>query len=122
MNATPRVVDNDRDEITLTLDGKEIRGWSYADEAERRVKMRMAREFVEGWLQATEASAGAVKALQKVNVEMSALVPNPNSVSIEDWPVTNPGDAECLQTAFYAARDALTDAGVLIVTTDKRAA
>lgn len=122
MNATPRVIDNDRDEITLTLDGKEIRGWSYADEAERRVKMRMAREFVEGWLQATEASAGAVKALQKVNVEMSALIPNPNSVSIEDWPVTNPGDAECLQTAFYVVRDALTDAGVLIVTTDQRAA
>ena len=54
---TPRVTDNDRDEITVTLDGKEIRGWSYADEAERRVKMRAAREFVEGWLQATEYAA-----------------------------------------------------------------
>jgi hypothetical protein len=46
---TPRVVDNDRDEITVTLDGKEIRGWSYETEAERRVKMRAAREFCEGW-------------------------------------------------------------------------
>jgi len=61
MNATPRVIDNDRDEITVTLDGKEIRGWSYADEAERRVKMRMAREFVEGWLQAREPLTAALR-------------------------------------------------------------
>ncbi len=45
----PRVVDNDRDEITVTLDGKEIRGWSYETETERRVKMLAAREFCEGW-------------------------------------------------------------------------
>jgi len=59
MSATtsPRVVDNDRDEITVTLDGKEIRGWSYRDEAERRVKMLAAREFCEGWFQATERAA-----------------------------------------------------------------
>lgn len=50
----PRIVDNDRDEITATLDGKEIRGWSYEDETERRWKMRMAREFVEGWMHADE--------------------------------------------------------------------
>ena len=54
---TPRVSDNDRDEITVTLDGKEIRGWSYADEAERRVKMLAAREFVEGWYHATDRAA-----------------------------------------------------------------
>lgn len=46
-----RVVDNDRDEITVTLGGEELRGWSYANEAERRAKMRMAREFAEGWYQ-----------------------------------------------------------------------
>jgi len=57
MNVAPRVVDNDKDEITVTLDGREIRGWSYADEAESRVKMRMAREFVEGWYHATERAA-----------------------------------------------------------------
>jgi hypothetical protein len=51
---TPRVKDNDRDEITVTLDGKEIRGWSYENEAERRVKMLLAREFVEGWFQGSE--------------------------------------------------------------------
>jgi hypothetical protein len=49
---TPRVIDNDRNEITVALDGKEIRGWSYDSEAERRAKMTAAREFVEGWYQA----------------------------------------------------------------------
>lgn len=46
---TPRVSDNDRDEITITLDGKQVRGWSYASENERRTKMLAAREFAEGW-------------------------------------------------------------------------
>lgn len=55
----PRIKDNDAGEITASLSGKEIRGWSYADDAERRVKMLMAREYVEGWYQATEnANAG----------------------------------------------------------------
>lgn len=54
---TPRVIDNDRDEITVTLDGKEIRGWSYENDAERRVKMIAAREFVEGWYHATDRAA-----------------------------------------------------------------
>jgi len=51
---TPRVKDNDRDEITVTLGGKEIRGWSYENEAERREKIGKAREFVEGWFQCAE--------------------------------------------------------------------
>lgn len=45
----PRVADNDRDEITVTLDGKQVRGWSYASDQERRTKMLCAREFVEGF-------------------------------------------------------------------------
>lgn len=49
-----RVKDNDRDEITVMDGEKEIRGWSYANDLERRVKMLCAREFVEGWYQATE--------------------------------------------------------------------
>lgn len=49
----PRVTDNDKDEITVSLEGKELRGWSYANDAERRQKMLMAREFVEGWFQAS---------------------------------------------------------------------
>jgi hypothetical protein len=45
----PRVTDDDGGEITVTLNGQEIRGWSYKDDAERRTKMLCAREYVEGW-------------------------------------------------------------------------
>lgn len=48
-NMQPRVTDNDEGEITVALDGKELRGWSYASDDERRVKMLCAREYVEGW-------------------------------------------------------------------------
>lgn len=51
-NSAPHIVDNDKDEITAMLNGQEIRGWSYRDEAERRVKIQMAHEFAEGWFQA----------------------------------------------------------------------
>lgn len=45
----PKIIDNDRDEITAVFGGKEIRGWSYKDGDERRAKMKMAHEFVEGY-------------------------------------------------------------------------
>jgi hypothetical protein len=45
----PRVTDDDKSEITVSFNGKEIRGWSYKDEAERRMKMLAAHEYVEGW-------------------------------------------------------------------------
>ena len=35
----PRVVDNDHDEITIEFEGRELRGWSYFDEEERKVKI-----------------------------------------------------------------------------------
>lgn len=47
--STPKVVDDDKGQITVTLNGHELRGWSYANDAERRVKMLCAREYVEGW-------------------------------------------------------------------------
>ncbi len=46
---TPRVTDNDKGEIIVTLEGKELRGWEYHSDTERRQKMLMAREYVEGW-------------------------------------------------------------------------
>lgn len=100
MNATPRVIDNDRDEITVTLDGKEIRGWSYADEAERRVKMRAAREFVEGWLQATERGTAPemAEALRRV-------------VSWKDAVSMVAPELGGLLTAMYAAEAVLKKAG-----------
>lgn len=48
-NEKPRVIDNDRDEISVSLNGKELRGWNYASDDERRQKMLMAREYVEGY-------------------------------------------------------------------------
>lgn len=51
---SPRIIDNDRDEITASLDGVIVRGWSYADDAEHRQKMLMAHEFAEGWFQCTK--------------------------------------------------------------------
>lgn len=54
----PRVTDNDLDEITVTLDGRDLRGWSYSSDQERRVKMLCAREFVEGFYVGGEHAAG----------------------------------------------------------------
>lgn len=47
------LTDNDRGEITVTLDGKEIRGWSYKDHPEHLAKMLCAREYCEGWYDGT---------------------------------------------------------------------
>jgi hypothetical protein len=41
--------DNDHGGITVTFGGKKLRGWTYADDNERRIKMLAAREYVEGW-------------------------------------------------------------------------
>jgi len=48
---TPKVIDNDNDkgDITVEVFGKEVRGWSYKDDAERRTKMLAAHEYAEGW-------------------------------------------------------------------------
>lgn len=59
--ARPTVTDNDKDEITVALNGKELRGWSYKDDAERRQKMVQAREYVEGWCDGREAMADRIK-------------------------------------------------------------
>lgn len=45
----PRVTDNDKDEITVTFNGAELRSYCYATEADRRERMLRAREYVEGW-------------------------------------------------------------------------
>jgi hypothetical protein len=45
----PRVTDNDDGEIIVSMRDKEVRCWSYASDGERRQKMLLAREYVEGW-------------------------------------------------------------------------
>ncbi len=53
--SNPKVTDNDKGEISVTLDGAELRGWSYENDDQRRVKMLCAREYVEGWCDGREA-------------------------------------------------------------------
>lgn len=48
----PKVIDNDRGDITVEVFGREVRGWSYKSDAERRAKMVAAHEYAEGWFQA----------------------------------------------------------------------
>jgi hypothetical protein len=50
----PTVVDDDNGTITVQILGEEIRGWSYSNDDERRVKMQRARDYVEGWCDASE--------------------------------------------------------------------
>lgn len=45
----PKVTDNDKGEITVSLDGRELRGWSYVTRGEQREKMLAAHEYAEGW-------------------------------------------------------------------------
>lgn len=51
----PRVIDNDAGEITVEFGGKELRGYVYRDDSERRKKMYAAREYVEGWCHGVES-------------------------------------------------------------------
>lgn len=49
---TLKVKDDDKDEICVVQEnGQSIRSWEYHSEPERRQKILMAREFVEGWYQ-----------------------------------------------------------------------
>lgn len=47
----PRVTDDDKGEIKITLAGQTLRSWSYsaADGRSQRETMGLAREYVEGW-------------------------------------------------------------------------
>lgn len=51
----PRVIDDDKGEIRITFKGRELRGWSYTSDDERRSKMLAAREYVEGWCDGRDA-------------------------------------------------------------------
>lgn len=69
-----KVKDNDRDEITV-MDGEtELRGWSYANDTERRVKMLCAREYVEGWYAGAQAEATVDQEVSKYAHQMVCRV------------------------------------------------
>ena len=50
-----QVTDDDLGEITATVNGKEVRGWVYKTDDDRRAKMLLAREYVEGWTDGWDA-------------------------------------------------------------------
>jgi len=49
---TLEIIDYDHGEIRAEISRRILRSWKYHDEPERRMKIRMAREFAEGWFQA----------------------------------------------------------------------
>ena len=54
MHTAPEIIDDDRSEIRAEYDGRQVQGWLYQNDAERREKMRHARSFCDGWLAAME--------------------------------------------------------------------
>ena len=50
----PSVVDNGLDVVSVMLGGEELSVWYYNSEHDRRTRISAAREFCEGWFQATE--------------------------------------------------------------------
>ena len=51
----PRVYDTDRGQVLIIYNGRQIRGWSYQNNDERRKKMMYAREYVEDWCDGHDA-------------------------------------------------------------------
>ena len=58
----PRIIDNDSDAVSIMHNGKSLREWEYTSDAERRMKMRLAHAFMDGWMDCAEASKPAVAA------------------------------------------------------------
>ena len=52
----PRVTDNGRGAVIVTLEGRQIRLWTYQAHESRRKKMMYAREFIEGWIEGNQRS------------------------------------------------------------------
>ena len=72
----PRVTDNDAGEISVTHNHKELRGWSYSSDDERRTKMLCAREYVEGWCDARQDVAGLVREFEAIGpFDLRRMIP-----------------------------------------------
>jgi len=53
MSDEAEISDNyDAGKIVASINGRTLRLWYYVSEEERMLKLKFAREFVEGWLQA----------------------------------------------------------------------
>lgn len=54
MTDRPKIVDDDHNCIQIMLGGRELQAWFYANETERKGKMRQAWSFCDGFLAARE--------------------------------------------------------------------
>lgn len=50
----PKVIDDDEGTISINLNGKVLREYSYQDDDGRRARMHRAWEYIEGWCDAME--------------------------------------------------------------------
>ena len=41
-----------------------------------------------------------LNALQRIRIELAALVPNPSEVTIDDWPLKSSADRYCVDAAW----------------------
>lgn len=97
----PRITDNDNGEISASVDGKEIRAWSYKDDAERRIKMQMAHEFAEGWFQSAP--------------KITATLKNRIDTRLNDYLCEMKPDYDDSITGFNEAWDIVRDAFVVSI-------
>lgn len=51
----PKVTDNDKGLIHVSVNGHRVRDWIYANDADRRRMMSEARWYVEGWCDGRDA-------------------------------------------------------------------
>jgi hypothetical protein len=61
----PTVVDDDEGTILVMKDGREIRGYAYSNSDERHLKMQRARDYVQGYVDATEKFISRIDNLMK---------------------------------------------------------
>jgi hypothetical protein len=105
----PSVTDNDDGEITVSLDGRELRGWSYKDDAERRTKMLCAREYVEGWCDGRDAIRDDVMWVRLGAARLAGEVASANAwrlaAEADGWTFRQTYSHEPVEQAFSAERD-----------------
>ena len=57
------------DTILVTLDGKQIRSWTYENDDVRSLKIKLAHEYAEGWYDGYDAHVTEIRALLKTKME-----------------------------------------------------
>ena len=110
----PKVIDNDKDEVTVSLDGVELRGWSYKNSAEQHTKMLCAREYVEGWHESKRYNLSRAEEIEAIERErdlwkaraMAMLWRLPDDVTIAEIKA----DANKAAAFLTAERDRTDDA------------